>query len=221
MNLNKTDITIILDRSGSMATCKPATIDAVNEFVNGQKQGVGDCYVSLVQFDSLYMPTYSNVNARHVVPLNASTYTPEIGGSTSLREAIGRTIDAVGQRLNSLPEHEKPGTVMIVIQTDGQENTSAAEWSQERINKMIARQRDVYNWNFVFLGANMDAIAAARSYGLATAHALSYNKEHSVKSFQKMSANTNQLRSAKSMGFADATYEVKAEDRKEAVGETS
>ncbi len=216
MNLNKTDITIVLDRSGSMSDCRQETINAVNEFVKGQCEGVGSATVSLVQFDTRYEPNYTAVDVKEVKPLDNHSYQPR--GGTALLEAIGRTIEATGARLRAIPEHERPGTVLFVIQTDGEENSSSRDWAADnRVQKMIEHQRDVYKWDFIFLGAGIDAIASAAKLGLARTSALSYDKGLSRATFRKMSDNTNTLRSAKSFGLM-ANYEVSEEDRKEATG---
>jgi len=217
MNLNKTDITIVLDRSGSMGDCRQGTIDAVNEYVKGQRQGEGSATLTLVQFDTKYEPNYAEVDVHKVVPLDNHSYQPR--GGTALMEAIGRTIDATGARLRNIPENERPATVIFVIQTDGQENSSAPEWLKDnRVQNMIAHQRDVYGWNFIFLGAGIDAIASAAQLGLARTSALSYDKDYSRDTFTKMSANTNVLRRETSRGVA-ASYSVSEEDRKEAKGQ--
>lgn len=216
MNLNKTDITLVLDRSGSMADCTNETITAVNEYFNGQKSGVGEATATLVQFDTKYEPNYAGVNVKEVKPLNRETYVPR--GGTALLEAIGRTIEATGARLRAIPENERPATVLFVIQTDGEENSSAPEWTAKRVQDMIAHQRDVYGWDFIFLGAGIDAIASAAKLGLARTSALSYGKDFSGATFNKMSDNTRELRSAKSGGNFAASYQVSEEDRKTAEG---
>ncbi len=215
MNLSKTDITVVLDRSGSMGGCRDKTISAFNEFVKGQKEGVGEACISLVQFDNAYEPNYTAVNVKTAPQLTRESYQPR--GGTALLEAIGRTIIATGDRLRAIPEHERPGTVIFVIQTDGMENASSVEWSNNRrIQDMIAQQRDVYKWDFIFLGADIDAIASAATIGLSHTNALSYGKGNSEKTFAKMSDNTNNLRSAKFGGAVDAVYAVSEEDRQEA-----
>lgn len=214
MNLQHTDITIVLDRSGSMGGCENATIEAVNGYIKGQEQAPGTCNVSLIQFDDKYEPNYISRSVKEIIPLNRDTYQPR--GGTALRDAIGRAIEETGSRIRSMPEHARPGTVIFLIQTDGHENSSR-KFNQTQINDMIAHQRDKYNWTFVFLGANIDAIASATSYGIQADYALSYNKNNTEQVFAVNNNKTYSLRSAKFGGNSMATYEgFSATERSEA-----
>jgi hypothetical protein len=107
-----------------------------------------------------------------VVPaLTMETYTPS--GGTALLDAMGKTIDATGRRLAAMPEHARPGKVIVVIITDGEENSSR-EFTYPRVNEMICHQRDVYKWEFMFIGTNQDAIASASRIGIPASSALTY-----------------------------------------------
>ena len=148
--LDYTDITIILDRSGSMESVAADTIGGFNRFLDDQKTGHGSATITLVQFDDRYETVYS------VAPIASS-----------------RTIDTTGARLAAMREEDRPEQVMMVILTDGEENASR-HFDNDAIARMISHQRDVYNWEFVFLGANQDAIATASQMGVAAGSALSY-----------------------------------------------
>ena len=165
------DISIVLDRSGSMEPVKTDTIGGINAFTEDQKNENGTCKLSLYQFNEKYHVTYQNADISIAPRLNNETYNPS--GWTALLDAIGKTIQETGKRLASLKESERPEKVIIVIQTDGFENKST-KFSRKEIFDMITHQQSKYNWQFVFLGANQDAIATANSYGISSASSLTY-----------------------------------------------
>jgi len=171
MKANYTDINIVLDRSGSMENVKSDTIGGFNSFLSQQKAVDGEATITLVQFDDVYETVYKAVPLNEANPLNNDTFVPR--GMTALLDAIGRTIVETGRRLASMNEDQRPDKVVFVILTDGLENASR-EHDKHRINEMIQHQRDVYKWEFVFLGANQDAIATADSMGISQANALTY-----------------------------------------------
>jgi Mg-chelatase subunit ChlD len=170
--LDFTDITVILDRSGSMESVADDTIGGFNSFLDDQKSGHGDAVITLVQFDDQYETVYRAVPVSRARRLTRRTFEPR--GSTALLDAIGRTITETGARLRDLREHEGSGQVMMVILTDGYENASRFH-SIHQISDMIAHQRDVYSWEFVYIGANQDAIATASGMGMKPGSALTYD----------------------------------------------
>lgn len=158
MNPNLTEIAYILDRSGSMQILQEAAISGFNDFLQSQLDVPGDARLTLVLFDDQYLVPVAAKPVEEVPRLNASTYVPR--GSTALLDAIGETIDTLGRRLAGTPEPERPGKVIVVIFTDGMENASHCfQWRD--IASRIHHQRDKYNWEFIFLAANQDAIATA------------------------------------------------------------
>lgn len=165
------DITIVLDRSQSMFSVRESTISGVNEFVEKQKNQPGHATFSLVQFDTEYEVIHESVSVREVPELTLETFVPR--GMTALLDAIGKTIDNTGQRLSAMPEMERPSKVIFVIVTDGHENASK-EFNRDRIFEMILHQDKQYNWEFVFIGANQDAIATATSFGISVDNAVNY-----------------------------------------------
>lgn len=171
MKQDHTDITIILDRSGSMQSVQADTIGGYNSFIAAQAKLPGVASMSLVQFDDRYEVVYGGVASAQVKPLDDLTFVPR--GSTALLDAIGRTINDVGARLAALPEYSRPSKVILVILTDGQENASR-QFNRQQVFGLITHQREVYGWDFVFLGANQDAIAAGASIGIAANSSLSY-----------------------------------------------
>ena len=159
---NLTDITFVLDRSGSMASMVTDVIGGWKTFVAKQKAEVGDCTLSLVQFDTIYETVFAGVPIQNVSP--SLDFMPR--GGTALRDAIGRTINDVGARLRALPDKERPQNVIIAIMTDGEENSSH-EFTQAQIKSMVEHQTNKYGWQFLFLGANIDAFLVGSQFGVA------------------------------------------------------
>jgi len=171
MRQDLTDISIVLDRSGSMQSVKDDTIGGLNAFLKEQQAQPGDANLTLAQFDDLYEIVHDAVPIKNVPELTDKTFVPR--GMTALLDAIGKTIVNTGVRLAAMPEDQRPGRVIFVILTDGEENHSK-EYDLGRINAMIAEQTDKYSWSFVFLGANQDAIKAAMGMGISASHALDF-----------------------------------------------
>ena len=190
---NLTDITLVLDKSGSMFDLAKATISGVNEFVHEQQKAPGDCNFSLVQFDTTYEPGYSGPIGKFP-DLDSSRYVP--GGMTALWDAMGRSIVAAGERFKKLPEEKRPGKVIFVIYTDGFENFSH-EYNQASLKALVERQRDVYKWDFIFLGANQDAVLTAKSFGIQN----SMSVAATVGGTHAMYASTSSLITAKRAVF--------------------
>ncbi len=165
------DITVVLDRSGSMACLVDEVIGAFNTFVDEQQQVAGQASFSLVQFDDRYEVYLDAVDLAKVGRLDRTTYVPR--GMTALYDAVGRAIVATGTRLAALDEAERPDKVVFLIQTDGEENASH-EYDAATLQEMIRHQQDKYAWEFVFLGANIDAGSVAEEIGIARDKALQY-----------------------------------------------
>lgn len=170
MNQNLTDITIVLDSSGSMQSVAKDTIGGFNKFVETQKAASGDANLSLVQFDSTVKVSYSARNLTEV----SRTYSPN--GYTALLDAIGMSITSAGKRFADMKEEDRPGKVIFVIMTDGEENSSR-EYSREKINEMIKHQTEAYQWDFIFIGANQDAIQAGGSLGIRAGNSMNYSAD--------------------------------------------
>jgi len=173
MRENLTDITLLLDRTGSMQVVRDETISAVNRFLEEQKQVPKEATFTLVQFDSQdpFEVIQRAVPLREARPLTAETYVPRAW--TPLLDAIGRTINDAGARLGALLEGDRPGKVVLAIITDGLENASK-EFSRAKILEMITHQREAYQWQIVFLGANQDAIQEGAGLGVPKSASLTY-----------------------------------------------
>jgi hypothetical protein len=159
MNNNLTEIAFILDRSASMHSLAEEAIGGFNAFVAQQAKEAGAANISLVLFDHEYTPTLSSMPATEFPQLTKDDYIPR--GMTALLDAMGRTIDELGTRLAAMPEDERPGQVIIVTLTDGHENASQ-DYTNEKLAALIKQQQEIYNWNFIFLGADLSAIEHAK-----------------------------------------------------------
>lgn len=171
MKKNSVEAVLVIDRSGSMSSIKKSTIDSINEFLNSLRTNGLETKVTLVQFDNKYEVQVDGTLVNLVQDLNESTFVPR--GMTALHDAIGKTINTVGERLSKTKEEDRPEKLMFVIITDGFENASH-EFDSSKIKSMIAHQKLKYNWNFVFLGANQDAIFTAQQFGIRSDSAISY-----------------------------------------------
>ena len=163
MKSDLTEIVCVIDRSGSMETIRSDAIGGFNSFLSTQQEEPGAAKLTLVLFNHDYHLSHDGIDIQAVEPLNNDTYVPV--GTTALLDAVGKTISEVGNRLHNTPEKERPTKVIVAILTDGLENASR-EFSQEKVFDMITHQRENYNWEFLFLAANQDAIAAAESLSI-------------------------------------------------------
>ena len=158
MNDQLTEIAFILDRSGSMQSMVEPAIAGFNRLLREQQQEPGSARFSLVLFDDRYEVPVNSLPISEVTELDTTTFVP--CGSTALLDAIGYTVQSLGKKLAQTPEAERPGQVIVAILTDGMENASH-RFSWADIAEMIHHQTEKYQWKFLFLGANQDAIATA------------------------------------------------------------
>ena len=165
----RTLIAMLLDRSGSMESIKSDTEGGFNAFIAEQRDEPGEAKVTLAQFDTDYEVVYANRPIADVPPVQLQPR-----GATALYDGVGRLITDVGTELSALPEDERPGTVVVVVMTDGHENSSV-EWTHEAVAAAIKRQESEYSWYFVFLGANMDAVAIGRRMGFDADRSMTYD----------------------------------------------
>lgn len=163
MRQDLTEMVFILDRSGSMAGLEKDTIGGFNSMIEKQKKEVGEAVITTVLFDDEYELLHNGVNIKEIPALTDKEYSAR--GMTALLDAVGKTINTVGDRLNKTAEYLRPGKVIFVITTDGHENASS-EFSASRIKEMVDHQKQKYNWEFIFLGANIDAYGAGGNIGI-------------------------------------------------------
>jgi hypothetical protein len=154
-----------------MQTIRDDTIGGFNSFLEEQKKTDDGDRLTLVQFDTHYEVVHDNIALSEVQPLDDKTFVPR--GGTALLDAIGRTINATGARLAALDEKDRPEKVIFVIITDGEENQSR-EFSHKQAMEMIGHQTEKYQWQFMYIGANQDAIGVGRALGIAAGSSMSY-----------------------------------------------
>ena len=202
-----TDITIVLDRSGSMADIANSTIKGFNSFLEEQKAIEGHATLSLVQFDHEYEPVYEGLDIREALPLTTTTYVPR--GMTALLDAIGKAIRSTTKRMKAEEIREDPPKAVFVIITDGLENDSR-EFTREKIFRMITKRKKK-GWQFVFLGANQDAIREAGRLGIKRSKAMTFrHDEQGVMEFMKgVSENISCVR------MYDLSFTFKKQQRKD------
>lgn len=195
MNKNKTELMVVVDRSGSMSGKDAETIGGFNAFIEEQRLQPGEATVTMVQFDHEYLKTFDRVPLAQVPPLTAETYQPR--GYTALYDAIGKTVDEVGWVLAKLPEAERPGTVIVAILTDGFENASK-EYTRARLAQMIDHQRTHYNWQFIFLASDLGAMKDAAALNIAPnmIFANADSCEGTTDAYQTLSRSVSQLRAS-------------------------
>ena len=170
MKDNLTEIVFILDESGSMYDLAADTIGGFNSYVEEQRHQPGEAYLTTVAFNTTPRTLHDHVNIKDVPRLTDRDYSP-VGG-TALMDAIGTTVTSVGKRLANTPENERPSKVIVVITTDGMENSSM-EYTHSQIKEMIQHQQDKYSWEFIFIGAGIDAYSEASRIGIGGLHTMS------------------------------------------------
>lgn len=170
MNTSLTEVIFLLDRSGSMGGLESDTIGGFNAFIKKQVQLEGEVILTVVLFDDRYEILWSGVKANEVTLTEEEYY---VRGCTALLDAVGKTIFDVGHRIAKTCEDKRPGKVIFVITTDGLENASR-EFSYRKVKELIKHQQEKYGWEFIFLGANIDAAKEADSIGVSMENAYAF-----------------------------------------------
>ena len=171
MKKNLTELVFILDKSGSMSGLEKDTIGGFNSMLDQQSKVDGECVITTVLFDNRYELLHDRIDIRAVQPMTEQEYF--VGGSTALLDAIGKTIHKIGTVQKNTAEDYRAEKVMFVIITDGEENASRC-YSSMQIREMIQRQKERYGWEFIFLGANIDAVETAGRFGIDADRAVDY-----------------------------------------------
>lgn len=174
MKKQTTELVFILDKSGSMAGLEKDTIGGFNALIDKQRNLPGEVRVTTVLFNQGYELLHDRIALEGVSPLTEADY--EVGGMTALLDAIGSTIQKISNvQKNTLPA-QQADKVMVVITTDGMENASA-EYNQKKIHEMISAKKATAQWEFIFLGANIDAVATASQFGVGEDYAVNYHAD--------------------------------------------
>lgn len=181
------DITVILDRSGSMFNCVDDTIGGFNKFLEDQKKVKGKASITLVQFNHNCETVYENIDIKKAKPLTHETFKPE--GNTALYDAIGKAVSGINKRLEG-----KNKDVLVIILTDGAENSSK-EYNYDGVKALIELHQNEKKFTFVFLAANMDAIKTASYIGINTSNAINYSTNNMQGTMQLLSRSTSKYRS--------------------------
>lgn len=193
MKENRSRIAIILDRSGSMQSVRESTISGFNQFIRSQREQPGDVTVKLVQFDDQYDVVF-DLPLADVPELTQDLFVPR--GMTALFDAQGRTIVGLGEELAALRESERPSKVIVMTLTDGMENASKL-YTVDQIATLVKHQTDVYQWDFIFLGANQDAIRTGALMAIAPAASMTYRASNAGTT-NVFAAAANYVRSSRS-----------------------
>src|SRR5574344_1100351 len=193
MKKGLTELVFILDKSGSMGGLEKDTIGGYNSMLEKQKAVDGECLITTVLFDNDYELLHDRIDIRAVSPITEKEYC--VGGSTALVDAIGRTIHKIGNAQRHTADDYRAEKVMFVIITDGEENASR-EYSAAKVKEMIERQKSRYNWEFIFLGSNIDAVETAGRFGINADRAVDYvpDGEGTALNFKMMSETVAEFR---------------------------
>jgi hypothetical protein len=217
-NPNLTHLYFLLDRSGSMNSIVEDTAGGFDAFIAEQRRftegAPGECRVTLAQFDDAYEEVYAD---RPIADVPSLVLQPR--GTTALLDSVARIVLDAGKRLAALPEDQRPGTVIVGIMTDGLENASR-EWSHPQVKQLIETQTRDYQWQFLYLGADQDAVEVGMSIGVSAGHSVTYGRGKVKQAMAATAANVSSYRQARAGGMpapaAAALSEFTEEQRRAA-----
>lgn len=217
MKKGLTEIVFILDRSGSMSGLESDTIGGYNSMIEKQKKEEGEALISTVLFDGQTDVLHDRVPLDKISPITEKEY--YVRGSTALLDAVGGAIHHIGNVHKYAREEDVPEKTLFIITTDGMENSSR-QYSYDKVKKMIEKQKEKYHWEFIFLGANIDAVGVADRFGVDKQHAVRYECDSvgTALNFQvmnKMVSCARGAKSAKAMNEAFCSEEMLDEVRED------
>jgi len=195
MKTNLTELVFILDRSGSMGGLESDTVGGFNSMLEKQQAEPGECRITTVLFDNEYEILHDRIDLRAVSPISEEEYF--VRGQTALLDAVGRTINKIGGVQKNTAKDYRAEKVLFVITTDGMENASR-EFNYDKIKSMIERQKSRYGWEFIFLGANIDAADVAGRFGVAKSRAQNFHNDRAgiELNYRVLSETVSEFRSA-------------------------
>lgn len=211
-NQNLTLIAFLLDRSGSMQSIKSDVVGGFDAFLTDQRASDGECRVTLAQFDNEYEVVY------HAVPVDevpALELNPR--NSTALLDSMGKLITDTAAEISALGEDDRPGSVIVAIMTDGMENSSH-EWSRPAIKSLVEQQTNEYGWEFLYMGADQNAVEVGMDLGVKAEQAVTYGRGKSREAMVAMSGNVRGYRNAK-LGDAGAAMPAFSPDQRSELSE--
>lgn len=196
MRKDLTELVFILDRSGSMSGLEADTIGGFNSLIQKQKKEEGDALISVVLFDDQAEVLYDRVPLNRIEPMNDKQYF--VRGCTALLDTLGGAIHHIGNVHKYAREDDRPEKTIFIITTDGMENSSH-RYSYDKVKRMVERQREKYGWEFLFLGANMDAISVAARFGVQSNRAVNYHcdSEGTHLNYKVLSKAVSRVRASK------------------------
>ena len=214
MKKGLTEIVFILDRSGSMSGLEADTIGGFNSMIERQKNVEGEALITTVLFDDKINTLHNRVSLDEIKKMTREDY--YVGGCTALLDAVGITINRINDIQKSMPEDERPEKTMFIITTDGQENSSR-EFDYKKIKKMIEKKQDKKKWEFLFLGANIDAIGTAANLGIKANRSVNYHSDHvgTAVNYKALDKAISAFRCAPSLAKVEACMENWDADIKE------
>jgi uncharacterized protein YegL len=215
MKKGLTEIVFILDRSGSMRGLEADTIGGYNSMIDKQKGEDGEALISTVLFDGQTEVLHDRIPLDKIEPITDKEY--YVRGSTALLDAIGGAIHYIGNIHKYARSEDVPEKTLFIITTDGMENSSR-NYTYDKVKKMVERQKEKYHWEFIFMGANMDAVSVANNFGVDRLHAVTYECDGAgtalnYKVMSKMVSRARKAGSAKEMGAAFDSEEMLSEIR--------
>ncbi len=211
MKKNLTELVLIIDESGSMFDLREDTIGGINSVIAEQKKKDGEVIVSTVMFNNTIRVLHDRIPLDKMEQMQSSDYNP--GGMTALLDAVGGAIHHIGNIHKYARNEDVPEHTLFVITTDGLENASR-RYSSDRVKKMISRQQERYGWEFIFLGANIDSVKTADSFGIDESRAVNYNadKAGTRTMFRAVCAAVSEVRAGSGLGKMNRAWREEADE---------
>jgi len=208
MRKGLTEVVFILDRSGSMCGLEKDTIGGFNSLIEKQKKEPGEALISTVLFDDYSQVIHDRVSIGSINPMTEEEY--YVRGCTALLDAVGGAIHHIGNVHKYAREEERPEKTLFIITTDGMENASR-KYTASKVKSMIERQKEKYGWEFLFLGANIDAVGEAGRYGIDADHAVNYHCDAAgtALNYEALECAVKTVRSNKKL---DASWKARVEE---------